>query len=81
MYVRTGDSGIDGFVNRSCEYCIKLNDALDAEVVVFLAYVGSNLRELSDEVGIHSEVVCRHEQCHGINMNQCMIKEIKQLTE
>ena len=35
----------------------KLNDVLDAGVVVFLAYVGSNLRELSDGEGIHAEVV------------------------
>jgi hypothetical protein len=35
----------------------KLNDVLDAGVVVFLAYVGSSLRELLDGVGIHAEVV------------------------
>ena len=35
----------------------KLKDVLDEGVVVFLAYVGSNLRELSDGDGIHAEVV------------------------
>ena len=35
----------------------KLNDVLDAGVVVFLAYVGFNLRELSDGEGIQAEVV------------------------
>ena len=35
----------------------KLNAALDVGVVVVLAYVGSNLRELSDGEGIHAEVV------------------------
>jgi hypothetical protein len=35
----------------------KLNDVLDAGVVVCLAHVGSSLRELSDGEGIHAEVV------------------------
>lgn len=35
----------------------KLNDVLDVGVAVFLAYVGSNLRELSDGEGIQAEVV------------------------
>ena len=35
----------------------KLNDEPDEGVVVFLAYVGSNLRDLSDGEGIQAEVV------------------------
>lgn len=35
----------------------KLNEVLDAGVIVFLACVGSNLSELSDGEGIHAEVV------------------------
>ena len=35
----------------------KLNDVLDTGVAVFLVYVGSSLRELSDGEGIHAEVV------------------------
>ena len=34
----------------------KLNDVLDTGVPVFLAYVGSNLRDLSDGEGIQAEI-------------------------